>query len=98
VAAADLLPRQNRRGCRRCLARLSDSFRFVPDRDDADIAITPGASATITLVNLPPLKVMVGDLNARVAYASLSSTTTAMATVRSTFTIHHGIGATVSRI
>jgi hypothetical protein len=48
-----------------------DSFRFVPDRDDADIAITPGASATITLVNLPTAEVMVGDLNARVAYASL---------------------------
>ena len=48
-----------------------DSFRFVPDRDDADIAITPGATATITLVNLPTADVMVGDLTARVAYASL---------------------------
>jgi hypothetical protein len=48
-----------------------DSFRFVPDSDDADIAVIPGALTTITLVSLPRAEVMVGDLTARVAYASL---------------------------
>jgi hypothetical protein len=48
-----------------------DNFRFVPDRDGADIAITAGVPATITLVNLPGADVMVGGITSRVAYASL---------------------------
>ena len=51
-------------GCR-------DSFGFVPARVGADIEITPGIPATIQLVSLPAADVMVGDLSARVAYASL---------------------------
>ena len=47
-----------------------DSFRFVPDRAGADIAVQPGVQ-TITLINLPAADVMVGDVTARVAYASL---------------------------
>ena len=48
-----------------------DSFRFVPDRDGADIPVTPGVTATITLTDLPGADVMVGDVTARIAYASL---------------------------
>ncbi|MGB8295750.1 MAG: hypothetical protein WCG85_10020 [Polyangia bacterium] len=48
-----------------------DSFRFVPNRADADVPITPGVPSTISLINVPAADVMVGDVTARVAYASL---------------------------
>jgi hypothetical protein len=48
-----------------------DNFRFVPDRDAADVPIQPGSLATLTLVDLPSADVMVGDITSRVAYASL---------------------------
>ena len=46
-----------------------DPFRFVPARDAADIPIEPDVTATIDLISLP--NEMVGDLTARIAYASL---------------------------
>ena len=51
-------------GCR-------DSFGFVPDRVAADTLITPGVPAILNLYTLPSADVMVGDVTARVAYASL---------------------------
>ncbi len=51
-------------GCR-------DPFGFVPARDAADAPLTLDAPATIDLITLPGADVMVGDLTARVAYASL---------------------------
>ena len=48
-----------------------DNFRFVPARAGADVPIQPDATATIDLINLPGADVMVGDLTARIAYASL---------------------------
>jgi len=50
-----------------------DNFRFVPNGagPDIDIAIQPGVPATIDLIALPRANVMVGDITARVAYASL---------------------------
>jgi hypothetical protein len=48
-----------------------DSFRFVPDVAAAYVAVEPGVPATIDLINLPSADVMVGDITARVAYASL---------------------------
>jgi len=51
-------------GCR-------DSFGFVPDRVGADTPITPGVPATINLYTLPAADVMVGDVTARIAYASI---------------------------
>jgi hypothetical protein len=69
---SDVLPPPQSPGVQAVVAAgCPDSFRFVPDRDDADIPVTPGVSATITLTNLPAADVMVGDLTARVAYASL---------------------------
>jgi hypothetical protein len=50
-------------GCR-------DPFGFVPARVDASVPITLGTPATIDLTTLPGADVMVGDLTARVAYAS----------------------------
>jgi hypothetical protein len=51
-------------GCR-------ESFGFVPNRADADIPITPGVPATIDLHTLPNADLMVGDITARIAYASV---------------------------
>lgn len=51
-------------GCR-------DPFGFVPDRVAADTAITPGVPATLSLYTLPAADVMVGDVTARIAYASV---------------------------
>jgi hypothetical protein len=48
-----------------------DNFRFVPNRAGADIAIQPDVTGTIDLINLPAADVMVGDITARIAYASL---------------------------
>jgi hypothetical protein len=50
-------------GCR-------DPFGFVPARVDANVPIELGTPATIDLTTLPGADVMVGDLTARVAYAS----------------------------
>ena len=50
-------------GCR-------DPFGFVPARVDAVVPIELGTPATIDLSTLPGADVMVGDLTARVAYAS----------------------------
>jgi len=47
-----------------------DNFRFVPDRPAADAPLTASLGATLDLVDLPSADVMVGDLTARVAYAS----------------------------
>ena len=51
-------------GCR-------ESFGFVPNRAGADIPITPGVPATIDLDTLPSADLMVGDITARIAYASV---------------------------
>ncbi len=51
-------------GCR-------DPFGFVPARVDANIPIELGTPATIDMTTLPGADVMVGDLTARVAYASV---------------------------
>ena len=48
-----------------------DPFRFVPNLASADIPIQPDVTATIDLINLPEADLMVGDLTARIAYASL---------------------------
>jgi hypothetical protein len=51
-------------GCR-------ESFGFVPNRPAADIPITPGVPATFDLYDLPAADLMVGDITARIAYASV---------------------------
>jgi hypothetical protein len=48
-----------------------DNFRFVPDRVGADVALGTSEAGTIDLINLPAADVMVGDVTARIAYASL---------------------------
>jgi hypothetical protein len=48
-----------------------DSFRFVPSRVAANVAVAPGVPTTLDLVSLPAADVMIGDVTARVAYGSL---------------------------
>jgi hypothetical protein len=50
-------------GCR-------DPFGFYPDRVGANVAIELGAAVDLPLFELPATDVMVGDVTARVAYAS----------------------------
>jgi hypothetical protein len=51
-------------GCR-------DPFGFVPQQVDANAAITPGTPESFELPTLPDASLLVGDLTARVGYASL---------------------------
>ncbi len=51
-------------GCR-------DAFGFVPDHVGADVDVVPGEPIQISLSSLPAADVLVGDVTARVAYASL---------------------------
>jgi len=51
-------------GCR-------DPFGFVPDRVATIAPLGPDGTATLALVDLPAADVMVGDVTARVAYASV---------------------------
>jgi hypothetical protein len=48
-----------------------DSFGFVPARVGADAKVAADATATIELISVPAADVMVGDVTARVAYASI---------------------------
>ncbi len=48
-----------------------DSFGFVPQLVAASVPVELGVPATIQLFDLPSADVMVGDVTARVAYASL---------------------------
>jgi hypothetical protein len=51
-------------GCR-------DPFGFVPDRVGINAPLAPDGSATLDLFDLPAADVMIGDVTARIAYASL---------------------------
>lgn len=51
-------------GCR-------DPFGFVPDRVAANVPVELGVPAQLSLFQLPSADVMVGDVTARVAYASI---------------------------
>jgi len=51
-------------GCR-------DAFGFVPDRVATNAPLAPDGSAQLSLLDLPAPDVMVGDVTARVAYASV---------------------------
>jgi len=53
------------------LAGCRDPFGFIPARVAANAPLNPDGTATIDLFALPSADLMVGDLTARVAYASL---------------------------
>jgi hypothetical protein len=51
-------------GCR-------DSFGFVADRVGDEVAVVPGIPVALEIYSLPTADALVGDLTARIAYASL---------------------------
>ena len=65
------LPPESKEAAAVIAAGCPDSFRFVPERAGADVEVQPNVPATIDIINLPSADVMVGDVTARVAYASL---------------------------
>lgn len=66
-----LLPPESPEAAQVIAAGCPDSFGFVADRVGADVAIQPDVPTTIDLISLPGADVMVGDLTARIAYASI---------------------------
>lgn len=52
-------------------AGCSDPLRFVPAQMEASVEVSPGVPGEIDLLTLPTADLMVGDVSARVAYASL---------------------------
>jgi hypothetical protein len=66
-----ILPPDDDRAAAMIAAGCRDPFGFVPDRVAVDVALEPDGGATLALFDLPAADVMVGDVTARVAYASL---------------------------
>jgi hypothetical protein len=66
-----LLPPESAAAAQVIAAGCPDSFGFTPARVGADTPITPGVPATLDIIDLPTADLMVGDLTARIAYASI---------------------------
>jgi hypothetical protein len=66
-----ILPAENENAAAVIATGCRDPFGFVPDRVGGDVAIAAGDETTIDLPDLPSADVMVGDITARIAYASL---------------------------
>lgn len=66
-----VLPPDDASGAALVAAGCRDTFGFVPDRVATNAPLDPDGSATLDLLDLPAADVMVGDVTARVAYASV---------------------------
>jgi len=66
-----ILPPENDAAAAVIAAGCRDPFGFVAARTAANVAAAPGETVSIDLFTLPGADVLVGDLTARVAYASL---------------------------
>jgi hypothetical protein len=66
-----LLPPESDAGAAVAAAGCPDALGFVPARVAADAPVAADGTATLELLNLPSADVMVGDVTARVAYASV---------------------------
>ncbi|CAN5213507.1 hypothetical protein BH11MYX1_BH11MYX1_04590 [soil metagenome] len=66
-----ILPAENADAAALIAAGCRDPFGFVANRVAANAAITLGQPTSLELFDLPAADVMVGDLTARVAYASV---------------------------
>ena len=71
VEALCVLPPENDAATAALVAGCRDPFGFVPARVAASVAATPGAPVELDLFSLPGADVLVGDLTARVGYATL---------------------------
>ena len=66
-----LLPPDSDAGAAVIAAGCPDILGFVPNRAAADAPVAADGTATLELINLPSADVMVGDVTARIAYASI---------------------------
>jgi hypothetical protein len=66
-----ILPPDDQKVATLIAAGCRDPFGFVPDRVATNAPLEPDGSASLELFDLPAADVMVGDVTARVAYASL---------------------------
>jgi hypothetical protein len=66
-----ILPPENEQVAAVVAAGCRDPFGFVPDRVGTGAPLGPDGTATLELFDLPAADVMIGDVTARIAYASL---------------------------
>jgi hypothetical protein len=66
-----ILPPENADAAALIAAGCRDPFGFVAARVDSNIAAAPGAASTLGLFSAPTADVLVGDVTARVGYASM---------------------------
>ena len=71
VEALCILPPENADAAAVLAVGCRDPFGFVPARTDANIAADVGVPAAMPLISLPSADLLVGDITARVGYASL---------------------------
>ncbi|MEO8554406.1 MAG: hypothetical protein ABI678_30735 [Kofleriaceae bacterium] len=71
VEALCILPPENAEAATVLAAGCRDPFGFVPARVDSALAVTPGVPAELPLLSLPSADLLIGDITARVGYASL---------------------------
>ena len=71
VEALCILPPENPAAAAVLAAGCRDPFGFVPARVDANVAVDVGVPTTLPLISLPSADLLVGDVTARVGYASL---------------------------
>jgi hypothetical protein len=71
VEALCILPPESSDAATVLAAGCRDPFGFVPARIDTNLAVAPNTPAELELFALPSADLLVGDLTARVGYASL---------------------------
>ena len=71
VEALCILPPENTAAAAVLAAGCRDPFGFVPARVDANTVVDVGVPAALPLISLPSADLLVGDVTARVGYASL---------------------------
>jgi len=71
VEALCILPAENMDATAVLAAGCRDPFGFVPARVDANVAAAVGMPTTMPLISLPSADLLIGDVTARVGYASL---------------------------
>jgi hypothetical protein len=71
VEALCILPPENTDAAAVLAAGCRDPFGFVPARVDANVAVDIDVPAVLPLISLPSADLLIGDVTARVGYASL---------------------------
>ncbi|HET9989112.1 MAG TPA: hypothetical protein VFQ65_11340 [Kofleriaceae bacterium] len=71
VEALCILPPENMDAATLLAAGCRDPFGFVPARVDSNVPAAVGVATTLPLIALPSADLLIGDVTARVGYASL---------------------------